>query len=66
MAPDSLPILGRSSVFKNLYFNMGSLSTSFDAYLLNSLTIRDLISADIEGRADIEIDYRMSPQRFSL
>ncbi len=47
LTPDNLPIIGRSTKFKNLFYNLGNIDTDLKSHIRNANFIRDQIARDI-------------------
>ena len=47
MSPDSLPIIGKSLKFKNLFFNLASTDQDIELHVRNANFIREQIARDI-------------------
>jgi hypothetical protein len=47
VSPDSLPIVGKSVKFKNLYYNLGNIDADLSSHVRNANFIRDQIARDI-------------------
>jgi len=47
LTPDTLPIVGPSVKFKNLFYNMGNLDSSIESQVRNANYIRERVSNEI-------------------